>query len=493
MKTKHYLFRALVLNPFVILLYSIGCHYLISLAQYGGLRRNAPFIVGSFSVLLIWFILCLFLYFKHRKKPLLKGNAQRLKWITKTWFFIAIILLTFTTTYTGYKLYESAQPFQGRFSIYLDNFFNTKKAKFSHTNIYDSGIQGILDDIRSEVALPSELYVSNDFDLAFNKAGEIQSFSTALIGANEENEWEMYSIQYNNEEEISIKLEGPGYHEVDETTLLQPLIETVENIPLQESVAEFPDNANYSIYYQGYRSWGYNSEGIYWVNRNENVSAPDSYSDEEYAGYAVSVYVAGKEDTIPPKRFIDRSLTLSDNYIKKQEEEKNSFDLGYNMKDQVESYFLTEEIGFQLPITDASAGSRYYALEKTIDSGTSWERINQEPFYPSSGVSSGIIFFDEQLGFIGLSKNGGSEGLIYRTEDGGVTFEKIEIPKVEVTVNEDLIYNPFDLPDMPYLENETLHMTVGQGIDGDYNGGVKALYVSEDLGRTWTYVEEVKP
>ena len=74
----------------------------------------------------------------------------------------------------------------------------------------------------------------------------------------------------------------------------------------------------------------------------------------------------------------------------------------------------------------------------------------------------GIIFFDEQLGFIGLSKNGGSEGLIYRTEDGGVTFEKIEIPKVEVTVNEDLIYNPFDLPDMPYLENETLHMTVGQ-------------------------------
>ena len=78
-------------------------------------------------------------------------------------------------------------------------FSTPKKAKFTHTNIYDSGIQGILDDIRSEVALPSELYVSNDFDLAFNKAGEIQSFSTALIGANEENEWEMYSIQYNNE------------------------------------------------------------------------------------------------------------------------------------------------------------------------------------------------------------------------------------------------------------------------------------------------------
>lgn len=45
---------------------------------------------------------------------------------------------------------------------------------------------------------------------------------------------------------------------------------------------------------------------------------------------------------------------------------------------------------------------------------------------------------------------------------------------------------------MPIKEGENLNILVGQGSDGDYNGGIKALYKSKDQGKTWEYVKEAK-
>lgn len=49
----------------------------------------------------------------------------------------------------------------------------------------------------------------------------------------------------------------------------------------------------------------------------------------------------------------------------------------------------------------------------------------------------------------------------------------------------------FDFPSMPYEDDGILNMLIGQGADGDYHGGSKALYRSEDLGVTWEYVREI--
>jgi len=38
---------------------------------------------------------------------------------------------------------------------------------------------------------------------------------------------------------------------------------------------------------------------------------------------------------------------------------------------------------------------------------------------------------------------------------------------------------------MPYKKVGSLNILVGQGSDGDYKGGCKALYQSKDNGITW--------
>lgn len=69
------------------------------------------------------------------------------------------------------------------------------------------------------------------------------------------------------------------------------------------------------------------------------------------------------------------------------------------------------------------AGSRFYELERSEDGGTTWERINQDPFSGSIGVAEGLLFFDEQFGFAGLTGASQSYSQMYVTRDGGETFE----------------------------------------------------------------------
>ncbi|MPN11999.1 hypothetical protein SDC9_159309 [bioreactor metagenome] len=108
------------------------------------------------------------------------------------------------------------------------------------------------------------------------------------------------------------------------------------------------------------------------------------------------------------------------------------------------------------------------------------------------GGASGLTFIYENLGFIALSHSGGSYAELYRSEDGGISFEVIDIPKIDVTLNNGSAISPFDFPEMPYEENGVLNLLVGQGSDGDYNGNSSALYQSKDKGVTWEYIEEVK-
>lgn len=478
-KRKNYMFLAIVLNPLVLVIYGITCFYLYSLLQYGGVKRKVPIIIVGFFLLLVWALWCIF---KGHKKIIIS------KWIgiSKTWLLLALFLFLSTTFYTGYRIYQSGIKYQGKLSWFIDDLKNKRKIKFVHNDIYEDNIEGIFKDIRERISLPEDLYLSSNFSLRFDKNGKISSFDTYLYGRDDKGENQSFLISYDSkkDKDIIVYLRGYVNTTFDKEKKLQPLMELLQWIPIKEVVNEWEEQ-EYGILYTGVRDWGYNTEGIVYID--ETGSSEIDFPEDRIIGYSLSVYVPGKEDQIIPVRFIHNKY--KDFSI---EEEEIKWEIGYNYNEGDETFFLNENLGYQLGVVDAALGSRFYSLFLTNDGGKTWDTLNPDPFLSNLGVSSGITFINESLGFIGLSHSGGSYGELYRTEDGGVSFELVSIPEIEIESANKEFYTPFDYPMMPYREGDSLYLLLGQGTDGDYNGGSKALYESKDNGKTWSYLEEVK-
>jgi photosystem II stability/assembly factor-like uncharacterized protein len=118
--------------------------------------------------------------------------------------------------------------------------------------------------------------------------------------------------------------------------------------------------------------------------------------------------------------------------------------------------------------------------------------MNENPFNGTVGSINGIKFINDKIGFIATINPSGVEGLLYRTDDGGLSFKIVDYPKHEVKLNNGQAINPFDTPNLPYEKDGVLNMTVGQGSDGDYNGNTNTLYKSKDKGEIWEFVREIK-
>lgn len=159
------------------------------------------------------------------------------------------------------------------------------------------------------------------------------------------------------------------------------------------------------------------------------------------------------------------------------------------------SYESVDGIEYRMIPVDRACGSSYYALIGTADGGGSATMVNSDPYLGSGGSAKWICFLqDGQTGFSCLSYSGGACGSLYRTEDGGRSFETVEYPSVKVKLSDGTYYNPFVMPEKIYEKEGKLYLEVGQGESGDYcgeNGFCNGLYESKDNGKTWTYVKEI--
>ena len=179
--------------------------------------------------------------------------------------------------------------------------------------------------------------------------------------------------------------------------------------------------------------------------------------------------------------------------VESEEDTENTLKIGESEVEEDGSilYKFNENIEYRLEVTDASLGSRSYALYKK-DSGKEnlWTEINSCPFKMAMGQAASITFINEDLGFLVLSYSGGISGKLFRTEDGGKSYEEIEV-KSETREFMGSQYTPFDFPERIYEKDGYLYMKVGQGSDGDYNGNSMGLYKSKDKGKTWEFEKEV--
>ena len=480
LKKKNYTLRAFLFNPVTVAIYGIGAYYVCSLAQYGGVAQKAPIILTIFISLIVWMGWGLYWYIwkVDKKQTPSPHTIKRSKFL----FLLSINFSLLITVASGISLYHSGTNYQGKLAYVIQDYLTSSDVTFDHNNVYQDGLNGLLEDLETKYDLPDELYVSNQVELTFNKAGDITTFYSFLYGLNDAGETESYLIDYDSSKsaDFSVTLNGNVNPTFEKNMRLQPLLDAMEILPIKETVKDW-DEDSFGIYYAGSRSWGYNTEGILYFDEKGDTF-PIETAFNEIIGYSISVYTP-TNNTITPVRFVDYTPDVSPI-------QSGDVPTDQNMND-IETHFLTKKLGYQLVVVDAAAGSRFYSLNKTTDGGNTWNVVNADPFAGQLGVSSGITFMDESLGFVGLSHSGGSYADLYRTTDGGISFETVELPTIEVPLTDTEKYAPFDFPEMPYKESDSLFIQVGQGQDGDYNGGSKALYQSKDNGETWAFVGEV--
>lgn len=478
---------SMITHPVFIIVYGIAFYQLYTLCQFGRINNNIIILSGCILFFFAWLII---LIIRIVKRPVSdpEQTAEGYKPYKIIWICIAIIIIVLTTSFYGVKIYHSAINYNGKLSWFLKDLKDKKSVKLEHNNIYKNGVEGILTDISKKIAMPEKLYVSNNFSLNFDPDGTITSFDTFLYGKNDKGKLESYLITYNRNKSVNITIYLNGHVNADynKDKLLKPLITTMKAIPLKKTVSSWHEK-QYGILYYGKRSWGYNTSGIVYINAKGNTK-PALDAAAEIIGYTVSVYVPGKENTYTPVRYI---LEEDLDNIRPDALNSNKNKNVYEQPDKdTGEFYLSKKIGYRLEVTAAAAGSRSYSLNVTTDAGATWQVINEDPFNGMLGTAAGITFLNDKLGFLCLAHNGGRNGELYRTEDGGSTYKKVDFPEVKAVLTGGTTYNPFDLPGMPYEKDGILNILVGQGSDGDYKGGCKALYQSKDEGKTWVYIEE---
>ena len=103
-------------------------------------------------------------------------------WNKKSFKAAAGLFLTAVTLYGGFLVVRSAIPYNGELSWYLKDLQDKRSVALRHDNVYETGIEGILEDIRKEVDLPETLCLATSFNLHFAPDGKVLSLDTMLCG-----------------------------------------------------------------------------------------------------------------------------------------------------------------------------------------------------------------------------------------------------------------------------------------------------------------------
>lgn len=155
-------------------------------------------------------------------------------------------------------------------------------------------------------------------------------------------------------------------------------------------------------------------------------------------------------------------------------------------------HFENKDIGYSVITFDKTMSQEASAILSTTDGGKTWEHIGAGP---RGSLLKASKFYDGGLGFFSYPYVEGNETNLYRTEDGGRTFEPVILEPQELNSDIGLEWSKvYKEANVLELNDGIMTLLVTQGADGDYKGGnLMARYESYDLGKTWTYVDQVKP
>lgn len=201
--------------------------------------------------------------------------------------------------------------------------------------------------------------------------------------------------------------------------------------------------------------------------------------------------------------FLDENINAPEYPVKNQTEygkltfEDDGSGEGYESYEARCTYKTRDGIIYGMVEVDRAAGSSYYSLVAQDGPNGPVALINPDPYNGMGGEAKWIQFMeDSNLGFACLTYNGGDDAFLFRTTDGGRSFEQIDYPSARIKLPDGSVYNPFTIPERVWAEDGDIYMLVEQSPwSGDYyseelDKHPAGLYVSHDDGTSFEYIGE---
>ncbi|WP_434630982.1 hypothetical protein PQ689_10410 [Thermoanaerobacterium thermosaccharolyticum] len=150
--------------------------------------------------------------------------------------------------------------------------------------------------------------------------------------------------------------------------------------------------------------------------------------------------------------------------------------------------FVTPNTGWLLAVSDGAAEQQIKYLFRTNDGGKTWEKINvtSSDSYsglPLVGTSTDMIFYGADNGWIGVSNPISADVILYKTGDGGNTWSKVSVPTPQSFEKYCII--SASVPVFKDDKNGTLNIDFYRTNDGKSENHT-VTYVTNDGGNTWS-------
>ena len=328
------------------------------LCKYGSIRQ-LKFAFLALGILLV-LSLCIWIgcLIAEKENPLkMKGALRKTVFGTEL-----LILLVVTVGCISYIVY-TAIPYNGALSWKVDSLFKTKKIEYEHNNFFRDGAEGLIKDVNKKLKLPDELYITDSFEMSFDKDGTITRVSAYLYGQNEKGKDKTYLIDYDidKSDKIVVQIAGYANADYDDDKKLDPMFTILEKSDCKMQVTQwnldyaFADNPpEYEILYYGKRSFA-SSEGLVYlpgdVDGDGEVGGMTDFtaldSGGEALGYEVSLYLPQDESVTPVRYMMEPEYISPDTISQNEQAEKDSQakEQGEDPYDLINKQIATSPIG----------------------------------------------------------------------------------------------------------------------------------------------------
>lgn len=407
----------------------------------------------------------------------------------------ALVGIVFGTLYTGGKIIYSALPHHGELSYYLDEKLNSRDYKLHHKNFFETGFQGILEDLQAVEDFPETLYIEDDCTISIKSDGTIESFHMNLQGTKSGQEAKRYMIRYYSyEDKIHVRKDSYIDKSWGEEYSLKYMQEILDHSSLEQLVQEWNEyygSCTYELEYHG-REILLTSENVSLVNEDKEKEV-EQKEDQVLEGYALFVRPDHYNTTEGKWYVSEPQYKTQEEYAKmlEKEQKRKSImrDAIVNLSDGSMTYkdYKTKTQWKVVP-KDKDEGAGEYEFFRCKKDGA-WEKVNDNIFGKEKGALEGIFFQDGDIGYIGLADPLWKSSKIFYTKDGGETFKEMVLPVVaENHLSHDrqrygITTKDFRYAQMPHELNDGILLQM----EPDVLHETGPVYYTEDFGKTWEY------